>query len=96
MNLRTGMAKHQTALKKFLAEARAYHPDAQSPHFATLAAYRAELLYGIDAQEAYRKIIGRRKRRKSVLVQPTSIFTDIEEAPRSARHPVDIAFDRDD
>jgi hypothetical protein len=53
-------------LADFLREARAYHPEARSPHFARLAALRAEMLYGLPADEAYRRITGGKENKKPV------------------------------
>ncbi len=54
--------KRLPKLADFIREARAYHPGARSPFFARLAALRAEIVYGLPADEAYRRITGDNKK----------------------------------
>lgn len=83
-------------LAAFLAEAKAYHPDARSPHFARLAALRAEVLYGISADEAYRKITGEKPRRREESPMMEMMRSGGEEAPPPwirGRDPIDVVFE---
>ncbi len=62
---RAGVARKRSdkppTLRAFIREARDYLPRAKSPHFAKLAALRAERIYGMSAPEALRRIEGRRR-----------------------------------
>lgn len=86
-------------LATFLAEAKAYHPDARSPHFARLAALRAEVLYGISAEEAYRRITGARRPSRDDEAVAELMRPPLDDVPppwTRGRDPIDMVFDEAD
>jgi hypothetical protein len=91
-------------LVDFLREARAYQPEARSPHFARLAALRAEILYGMPAEEAYKKITAGQKaatpqannaKNDRAIVETMVELEGYEEGKSwiRGRDPVDVAFE---
>ena len=98
-------------LADFLREAKAYHPEARSPHFARLAALRAEMLYGLPADEAYRRITGdknkkqpapdQKKKDEKAIVETMVELETYEEGAQPppwmrGRDPIDRAFEEHD
>jgi hypothetical protein len=97
-------------LADFLREAKAYHPAARSPHFAKLAALRAEMVYGLPADEAYRRITGDKKKGKGEpddkrdekkIVETMVELETYEEGAQPppwmrGRDPIDRAFEEGD
>ena len=101
--------KRMPKLADFIREAKAYHPEARSPHFARLAALRAEMVYGLPADEAYRRITGDKKkpgvpndkRDEKALVETMVELENYEEGSKPppwmrGRDPIDRVFEEHD
>src|SRR5262245_24435570 len=98
--------KRLPKLADFIREARAYHPGARSPHFARLAALRAEMVYGLPADEAYKRITGNNKKQpvpdnkrdEKAIVETMVELENYEEGAQPppwmrGRDPIDRAFE---
>lgn len=99
------MKKRMPKLADFLREARLHQPKARSPFFARLAALRAEMLYGLPADEALRRITGsnkkaavpEHKREEKAIVETMVEMENLEGAQpppwMRGRDPIDRAFE---